>query len=217
LLTRRIQDPTEDVQGFDEIYFCKTCGDYFILGWHERSSPLAKVCNVVEAKGRSQIFCPVCGEDCGMYGPILGFGVTTGKPEDVRVFDSFDFPFPPESTQTPTGLIKVGEITIERIVILVTGEFPPDLEVRHFAYSGASHTFRSLGGELGVSEHGGIRIHVLRTNSVSDETSWLIPVLQKHVYKLSRWGTRTFLTNGLLELEPPLGQAVVCLMNPPIG
>jgi len=217
LLTRRIDDPTEQVQGFGEIYFCRICGDYFVLAWHERSSPFTTVCNVVEAKGRSQVFCPVCGEDLGMYGPIMGFGVTTAKPEDVLVLDSFVFPFPPQSAESPTGLIKVGDITIERIVLLVTGEFPSELEVRHFAYSGVSHILESLRGELGVSEHGGIRIHVLRTDCVSNETSWLAPVLQKHVYQLSSWGTRTFLTKGPLKLEPPLGQAVVCLVNPPVG
>jgi hypothetical protein len=215
LLTRRIDDPAEHVQGFDEIYFCKTCGDYFVLAWHQRSSPLAKVCSVVECKGRSQIFCPVCGEDYRMYGPILGLGVRTANPDDVKVFDSFVFPFPPESTESANGLIKVGDITIERIVLLVTGEFPPVFEVRRFAYSGASRILRSLRGELSVSEHGGIRIHVLRTDCVSDETSWLTPVLKKHVYKLSSWGTRTFLAYGPLELEPPLRQAVFCLMYPP--
>jgi hypothetical protein len=216
LLTRRIDDPTEDVQGFDETYFCRTC-DYFVLAWHERSSPFAKICNVVEAKGHSQIFCPVCGEDCRMYGPILGAGVTTARPQDVRVLDSFDFPFPPQSPESSTGFITVGDITIEKIVLLVTGEFPSDLEVRDFAYSGVSHILGSLGGELGVSEQGGIRINVLRTDCVSSETSWLTPVLKKHVYKLSSWGTRTFLTNGPIELEPPLEQAVVCLVNPPIA
>src|SRR5262249_959464 len=190
---------------------------YFVLAWHETSSPLAKVCHVIETQGHSKVFCPVCGGDFGMYGPIQGFGVKTAKPEDVLVFDSFVFPFPPESPEPATGLIKVGEITIERIVLLVTGDFPPDLEVRHFAYSGASNILGSLRGELGVSERGGIRIHVLRTDCVSDETSWLTSVLQKHVYQLSTWGTRTFLTNGPLELEPPLGQAVLCLVSPATG
>ena len=217
LLTRRIDDPTATVEGFDEVYYCPTCGDYFGLAWHATSSPLAQICDAVEPEGRTRIFCPVCGRDYEMYGPILGKGAPVVPLEEVTVFGSCDFPFPVNLPTGRPGLIKVGEFVIEKIVLLVTGELPPDGGARDLAYSVVHQEIDSLGGEFAVSEGGGIRIHMLRTDAVSDDSDWVLQVLQQHIYEPDDWATRPFFTKGPFALRPPWGQLLICLVTPPIG
>ena len=216
LITRRVSEPMETVQGFDENYYCQTCGDYFVLAWHDQSSPIEQGCKVIDGKGNTQVFCPNCDEKYDMYGPILGYCIPNAQARVVEVFHSFEFPFPPDAPASHSGLIVVGDLTIEKIVLMVTGDFPPDMNVQHYSYSVVSYFLGLFGRDLRVSEQGGIRIHILRTSFLSNETSWLTPVLQRHVYKTSNLGNRILLTNGPIELEPPLVQAVVCLVNPSI-
>jgi hypothetical protein len=117
------------------------------------------------------VFCPKCKSDYAMYGPIQHPELPLDRPERARVYESFDYPFPPDVLSDPAGTIKIGSLIVEKIVILVTGEFPEAMDVREFAYSGVSKIVLSRhGGSCLVSEHGGIRLHLLRVSNFVDET-----------------------------------------------
>jgi hypothetical protein len=87
------------------------------------------------------------------------------------------------------------------------------MDVRDFAFSGFTDVVLSRnGGNALPSEAGGIRFHVLRVNTIVDETAWLTPLLKREVYGIQDWGTKIFGTYGVVELKPPLRQALFCLM-----
>ncbi len=222
LLTRRFPDPVEAVSGFRELYYCTTCDDYFVLGWHPRSSPLMEQCDVVEEvpsspSGRdatdAAVFCPKCKSDHAMYGRIEHPEVTPEQPDDARVYESLDYPFPPDIPSHPTGRIKIGEIIAEKIIVLVTGQFPDGLDVRDFACSGFKEIVLARhGGEFLVTEQGGIRLHLIRVSVIVDETAWLMPLLEREVYKARSGQPELLLTYGLVNLKAPLEQALFCLV-----
>ena len=222
LLSRRVPNPEEDILGFREQYYCTNCRDEFVLAWHSTSSPLVKECEVIPEShpclrgtdaAQAKVFCPRCQADYAMYGPIQHSNQPLEDPEDAHVHEAFDYPLPPEVPSTPAGSIKIGSSLIEKVVLLVTGEFPPGMDVRDFAYSGFAEVIRSKhGGDFLVSEEGGIRLHVLRVNAIVDETAWLTPLLQREVYRTQSWGTKIFLTYGIMDLKPPLGQALFCVV-----
>jgi len=220
LLSQRSSD-LKDVQGFREIYYCRNCRDHFILAWHSKSSPLVDQCEIIPDThpclcGRDSacvmVFCPQCQSDYAIYGPIQ-YPASPSKPEDARVFEAFDYPFPPDAPSWPEGTITLGSLIVEKVVMLVTGEFPKGLDVRDFAYDGFNTVVLSRHGDgFRVSEGAGIRLHVLRVNTIVDETAWLTPLLQREVYRTQSWGTKVFLTYGVCDLKPPLGQALFCLV-----
>ena len=222
LLSRRVSEPHESIPGFPEIYYCTKCQDYFVLAWHSQSSPLVEQCDVVQethsapgpnGPGPSGVFCPKCKSDYGMYGPIPHPETPIDRPEDLRVYEALEYPFPPDVPSDAQGSIRIGGAVIEKIVLLITGEFPDELNVRDFAYSGFDQIVLSRhGGDLEVAEHGGIRLHVLRLNTIVDETPWLTALLQKEVYR-KPLGTKLFVTHGIVELKPPLRQALFCLVH----
>jgi len=148
-----------------------------------------------------------------MYGPILHPEAPVDRPEDLRVYEALDYPFPPDVPSDEQGSIRIGRMVIEKIVLLITGEFPDEMEVRDFAYSGFNEIVLSRHSrELEVAENGGIRLHVLRTNTIVDETPWLTALLQKEVYRKT-FGMKLFATYGIVELKPPLRQALFCLVH----
>jgi hypothetical protein len=215
LLSRRFADPVENISGFQEAYYCTKCRDYFVLAWHFKSSPLVGQCDVVQDMRPSLqgVFCPRCQSDYAMYGPIQNAGAPLDQWEDVRVYETLDYPFPRNVPSTPAGRIKIGSLSVENIVMLVTGEFPDGMDVRDFAYSGFTAVVLSRhGGDVLVSEESGIRLHVLRVSTIVDETSWLTPLLKREVYRTQNWGTKVFLTYGVIALKPPLERALFCLV-----
>lgn len=219
LLSRRFTDPLDDLPGFRESYYCTQCRDYFVLAWHTKSSPLVKQCEVVQnipdRKGSAPngVFCPKCQSDYAIYGCIEKEGLPLDQDAAVHVYEALDYPFPPDVPSTPAGRIKIESLTVEKVVMLVTGEFPQGMNVRDFAHSGFTATVLSRhGGDLWVSQEGGIRLHLIRVSTIVDETSWLMPLLQREVYKTKNWGTKIFLTYGMIELKPPLGRALFCLV-----
>ena len=222
LLTRRLSDSSETIAGFRELYYCTTCEDYFVLGWHPRFSPLMEQCEVVEEmpsspSGRdtadAAVFCPKCKSDYAMYGRIEHPEVAPERPEDARVYESFDYPFPPDIPSHPAGRIKIRSLIVEKIVVLVTGQFPDGLDVRDFAFSGFKETVLSrYGGEFLVTEHGGIRLHLIRVSVIVDETAWLMPLLEREVYQARSGQPVMLFTYGLVSLKTPLKQALFCLV-----
>jgi hypothetical protein len=222
LLTRRVPDGQEDIPGFREVYFCTTCADYFVLAWHPRSSPLVARCDVVENlppesagtdTAAATVFCPKCSSGYAMYGRIEHAEVSPPQPEEALVYESFDYPYPPEFDSHPAGSIQVGKLVIRKIVLFVTGEFPDGLDVLDFACSGFNETVLSrFGGEVVVSEQGGIRLHVLRVSSIVDETDWLVPIINSQAYQAQSARVKLSMTSGLMNLRAPLGQALFCLI-----
>jgi len=222
LLTRRVSDPIETIPGFREVYYCPTCHDYFVLAWHLRSSAFAEECDVVEETRSSpgekgfvpgSVFCPKCKSDYAMYGFIQHPVVALDPPEGARIYESLDYPFPPEVSSHLKGRITIGSLLVEKIILLVTGQFPEGLDVRGFAYSGFKEIVLSRhGGEFLISEQGGIRLHLIRVNTIVDETAWLTPLLESEVYEERSAQPRVFLTYGLVKLRAPLGQALFCLV-----
>ncbi|GEM_PF-1862320 len=224
LLARSVADPMEDLQGFPEAYYCTRCEAYFAMAWREASSSAPAECRVIDpaefpsgpgAADRQSVFCPTCGSDYAEYGLIPGRDPGSPDPGDVQILESQSFPFPPDAACPEDGFIKKGDLVIERIVFIVTGEFPPDVEPVDVTYSLAQQLLDGLPGDLGVSPSGGIRIHLLRTNAVSDEDDWVLPILENHVYTPETFGNRTYMTNGPIDLNPPLGQMLCCLLQPP--
>jgi hypothetical protein len=220
LLSRRFSDANGPFPGFREIYYCTKCEDYFVLAWHLRSSPLVEQCEVVPDPASSQnpgdpepggIFCPRCKSDYRNYGPIPH--PETPAREGLRVYEAYDYPFPPDVPSGELGSISIGKLVAEKIVLFITGEFPEGFNVRDFAYAGFSDVVLDrCGGELLVSEHGGVRLHVFRTNLIVDETDWLFAFLKGEVYRKQNFGTKVFTTYGLVELKPPLRQALFCVV-----
>jgi len=221
LLSRRSSD-LKDVHGFREIYYCTGCRDQFVLAWHSRSSPLVDQCEIIPnthpcLRGRDSahdmVFCPQCRSDYSIYGPIQRPEAQLNRPEHSRVYEAFDYPIPRDAPSWPEGTIKLGSFIVEKVVMLVTGEFPTGMNVGDFAYDGFTEVVLSKHrGEFRVSEGAGIRLHVMRVNMIVDETDWLTPFLKKEVYRTQNWGTKVFLTYGVCDLKPPLGQALFCLV-----
>jgi len=103
---------------------------------------------------------------------------------------------------------------MEKIVLVVTGEFPPEMDVEQFAVAAAALQLQQFGDDRVMSAHGGIPLHVLRTDVISDETSWLEPLLQEQLYAAESRRFLAFLTSPPLELRPPLGQLIACFVPP---
>jgi hypothetical protein len=219
LLSRRFSEPMDSVPGFRELYYCTHCCDYFVLAWHLHSSSLVEECDVVDdmplslLHGRDPadepVFCPKCKTDYGLYGTIQHPEAILGELPEVQVYEAHDYPFPPDVPST--GTVRMGGIVAEKLVLLVMGEFPDGMNVRDFAYAAVDEVVHAnLGGELCVSEAGGIRVHLLRVNLILDETDWLMLVLRKEVYRTSSLGTKVFLTRSLVNLPSPLSSALLC-------
>jgi hypothetical protein len=159
------------------------------------------------------VFCPRCKFDHSIYGRIDHPEVTLDEPENAHVYESLDYPFPPDVASHSRGRIKIGSLIIEKIVMFVTAQFPEELDVRAFAYSGFTEIVLARhGGELLISEQGGIRLHVIRVNTIVDETSWLMPLVEKEAYKAPGVQPRLLLTYVLQNLRAPLGQALFCVV-----
>jgi len=148
-----------------------------------------------------------------MYGLIEHPEVAISQPEDARIYESHEYPFPPDAPSHPKGRIRIESLLVEKLVMLVTGQFPAELNVRDFACSGFKEVVLSQhGGEFEISEQGGIRLHVIRVKAIVDETAWLAPFLESEVYKERSAQPRMFLTYGLVNLRAPLEQALFCLV-----
>jgi hypothetical protein len=210
LLSRRFSDPPETVTPFREAYYCTKCDEYFVLGWHPRSSPLVQQCEVVRSDSApAAVFCPKCKSDYAIYGAIEH--PAAPLPQPARVYETLEYPFPPDLVSN-TGSVAFGDLIVEKIVLLVSGEFPDGMDVPDFAYSSVSAIVLSKhGGTFLVSEQGGIYLHVIRVSTIVDETAWLTALLQKEVYRTASL-EKMFLTYGVMTLKPPLGQALLCLV-----
>jgi hypothetical protein len=75
LLTRPVNDPMQPLVGFDEVYWCTECNDYFVLAWQPVAEPLPSRCQRVAPPKRDpgSVFCPGCSEAFADYGPILPY------------------------------------------------------------------------------------------------------------------------------------------------
>jgi len=227
LLTRRSENDSEDMQGLPEEYYCVRCREYFVLAWHDSSSLLVKHCEVVEnshpcLRGRAleqaAVFCPKCNSEYPMYGPIPHAATYASRLQPPEVYEAFEYAFPPDVTSSPNGWVKFGSFTVERIVVLLSGEIPDRLDLCDFACSGVYDVFVTKPGhELFVSDAGGVRLHVLRVSAIgNDETGRILSLLQREVYMDQDWGTRIFLTVGPVKLRPPLGEVLFCQVQPPV-
>ena len=224
LISRRFSDADLTIEGFPELYYCTGCRDYFVLAWHDEGSPLAAEFDVIlrssvlpksgDASLPTNVFCPKCKVEYPVYGPIHQPDSTDYRPASVEVYEEFEFPFPPDVPSDASGRIKVASFVINKAVLIVTGEFPPQFDVADFAYSGLiKFVFPRFSGEgFVVTQQGGIRLHVLRTNIVLDETSWLTNLLNEHVCPNEQVKAKLFITPGIVRLNPPLEQGLYCLV-----
>src|SRR4051794_25892495 len=97
LLSRRMTDPEEDISGFRQWYYCKTCHDYFVLAWHSNSSPLVEHCDVIPDthsclrgtdSAHTTVFCPRCQSDYVIYGPIERPETLLDRPDYAHVYEA---------------------------------------------------------------------------------------------------------------------------------
>lgn len=222
LRSRRVPDPMADYPGFDEVYSCPQCGDCFVLAWHPRGSPPSEHCDVISQRpgdprplrpGRARVFCPVCGTVYAMYGLIKAHGAASPARAEVTVEELLEFPFPPGVESTREGLVRIGGMTVERIVFLIRGTFPPDVDVRDFVMGGIQDQIATaFEGDLAVSQAGGIRVHVLRVSTLENEEDWLEGVLKRHVYRANP-GILVFMTSPIMRIHPPMDQCMFCFVQ----
>jgi len=80
LITRRTENPSDDMPGFRELYCCTTCRDYFWLAWQPKSGQPMSGCQVVLQNmlpgtntdlDSFSIFCPKCAGGYAQYGLVL--------------------------------------------------------------------------------------------------------------------------------------------------
>ena len=224
LLARRSKTGVESSADFPEIYRCIQCRDNFVLAWVDVASPLVGLCDRVEdshpcLRGRdpqqATVFCPVCHTDYAMYGIIPHPDTYAMRAQAPEVYEAHEYPFPPDVPSSPIGCIKFGSLPVEKIVLLVTGEFPPSMGIGDFATSLVfDRVCPSLCTELLVSDQGGIRLHVLTVSAICDESAGLTALIQRVVYKEREWGTRIMLTLTPMRLQPPLKEALFCMVQP---
>lgn len=62
LVTRPVNDPLHTPPGFDDIYWCDACSDYYVLAWHPAEPAPARPLRVVPPRkpGEDLVFCPGC-------------------------------------------------------------------------------------------------------------------------------------------------------------
>ncbi|MFT7464254.1 MAG: hypothetical protein ACI9EF_002603 [Pseudohongiellaceae bacterium] len=76
LLTSRVSDPMQPPGGFEEVYWCTECNDYFVLASLAEGQLMPPRCQKVAAHKSKPglVFCPGCSEAFDDYGAILPYG-----------------------------------------------------------------------------------------------------------------------------------------------
>ena len=207
LLCWRGSDPSPPLP-FTEAYFCITCDEYFSLVYARGAQPLAPNISVLSTrKGLPRptpVQCPKCGDAYPDYGMVD----TAVSPQQVMGRELLIIAFPNDSPRAPT--VTLGELTVERFVLLITEPLPPPLDLAEFSEAATDYMIESIAGS---PVHGGsVPLHVLATISLSDDSTWLSALLDAHVYN-GALGTRNFASVGPLE-SPSGTKILLCAVGP---
>lgn len=207
LVTWRGSDPSPPAP-FNEAYFCATCGDYFGLALVPGAQPKSADVSVVAALDGppppTEVYCPRCGTAYPQYG-VVGGGLLA-EPPMVRELLVTTFPLGAPRARE----VRVGDLSIERLVLLVAGPLPPSDALVDFAAAAVDAMIR---GTLRTVVRGGsVPLHLLELSSLSDETEWLSALLDAHVYRGSL-GARVFGSLGPFEAERGT-RSLLCAISP---
>jgi len=214
LLSARVKEPMAPPPGFAEAYRCTTCREYFVLEW-KPTTFAAKTVTVVSAatlpEPRAEmdsldVFCPQCRRAYPEYGAVLWPRTSPLRMTPRRIIE---IELPPGER---SGAPSFAGFTTERIVVLVSGVFPPELQQADFA---VSFLVDVLGDEFALAYQGAsMEIILCLVDNVYDETVALFPLLQR-IYPRESWENRLFVTRGGPQpLRSPLGEVLLCLIPP---
>lgn len=194
---------------FAEAYFCVTCGDYFSLALVPRSQPQAPGVFVVATPDGPltsvEVRCPQCSTAYPLYGAIGGAAAVK---RSLEAHELLRIGFPPDAA--PAHKVIVGELRVERFVLLVAGPLPPLHMLTEFAVSAVDTMIRKV---MRTTVTGGrVPLHLLTVEGLSDEAPWLAALLDTHVYH-GTFGARTFASVGPIEADSGT-QALLCAVSP---
>ena len=207
LLTRRFAKFQVDVDGFDEIYSCVKCGDYFVLAWHRRDSEFVATCESVELESTPKtVFCPRCLTNWAIYGEIEHPGART---PGIAVKNLWRLTLPIEDSDKTRKTDKRRSMMIERVVLLFAGRFPVEFDVQRFA---DVVVHRALKRQGNCQTRAKLPVNVLEMDEVCSESTWVHAVLGAHVYHGGAPIPKMFLTTEIRRLARPQGELVICFV-----
>lgn len=218
LLTSR-RDMMTGAPGFAETYFCTKCKDGFVLGWQAEAAGLRGEHQVVTVDRlpkrrrdpqRLTVFCPACGSDYSMYGPVLWPVHATGP---IRDRERVHLRYPDPARHGSRGLPLFAGRPTERIVMLFTGTCPAEMQTLELAVQALGQLLQEE--FVTAFETATLELDICFVNHVTKDPAVLEPFLRDELYHGVDWADRTYVTLGVAAMQAPLDGLLICFVHPP--
>jgi hypothetical protein len=213
LMTQRIADPLQRVAGFQQVYCCTRCKDYFVLGWQPASAKAPERAQVVSVGmlppattdlDALQVFCPVCRTRFDEYGPVLD---AESEPPRMTVRSTFSIRFPTSKPGHDEATWIRAHGQAYDVAIVTSGEFPEGVDRAEWLGTFMESELASLGA-IEVSSTF-LVVSGVQVDEVSDEAPAVFALLCELGIANAR-DAAPILTSPIREDLSPRRQRMLC-------